>query len=120
MKGSPTLRIGELSTASGVSRDTLRYYEEKGLLKSPTRMDGGFRLYSAEDVERMRRIIELKSLLGFSLAEIKEMLEAGTSRARSVRSGARTQTPPRRPPTSAAPGRSPSPSSNCSTRRCRR
>jgi DNA-binding transcriptional MerR regulator len=39
-------------------------------------MDGGFRLYSPEDMERIDRIRQLKDLLGFSLAEIKEMLEA--------------------------------------------
>ena len=39
-------------------------------------MDGGFRLYSADDMERVERIRQLKDLLGFSLAEIKEMLEA--------------------------------------------
>jgi DNA-binding transcriptional MerR regulator len=39
-------------------------------------MEGGFRLYSPEDMERIDRIRQLKELLGFSLAEIKEMLEA--------------------------------------------
>jgi DNA-binding transcriptional MerR regulator len=38
-------------------------------------MDGGFRLYSPEDMERIGRIRQLKDLLGFSLAEIKEMIE---------------------------------------------
>jgi DNA-binding transcriptional MerR regulator len=39
-------------------------------------MEGGFRLYSQEDIERIESIKQLKELLGFSLAEIKEMLEA--------------------------------------------
>jgi DNA-binding transcriptional MerR regulator len=39
-------------------------------------MEGGFRLYSDEDIERVERIKELRDLLGFSLADIKEMLEA--------------------------------------------
>lgn len=73
---SPYLQIGEAADRSGLTQRTLRYYEEKGLLKPPSRMDGGFRLYSGDDIERIERIKELKDLLGFSLAEIKEMLEA--------------------------------------------
>ncbi|HEY4669939.1 MAG TPA: MerR family transcriptional regulator [Tepidiformaceae bacterium] len=70
------LQIGEAAARSELTQRTLRYYEEKGLLRPPTRMDGGFRLYSSEDMARLERIKELKELLGFSLADIKEMLEA--------------------------------------------
>ena len=70
------LQIGEAAERASITQRTLRYYEEKGLLSPPTRMDGGFRLYSPEDMERVDRIRQLKELLGFSLAEIKEMLEA--------------------------------------------
>ncbi len=70
------LQIGEAAERSQLTQRTLRYYEEKGLLHPPTRMDGGFRLYSEEDMERIDRIRQLKDLLGFSLAEIKEMIEA--------------------------------------------
>ena len=70
------LQIGEAAERAKLTQRTLRYYEEKGLLSPPTRMDGGFRLYSDEDMERVDRIRELKDLLGFSLAEIKEMLES--------------------------------------------
>ncbi len=70
------LQIGEAADRSGLTQRTLRYYEEKGLLKPPSRMDGGFRLYSGEDIERIERIKELRDLLGFSLADIKEMVEA--------------------------------------------
>jgi len=70
------LQIGEVAERIGVTQRTLRFYEEKGLLKPPSRMDGGFRLYSEEDVERVEQIRQLQSLLGFSLAEIKEMVEA--------------------------------------------
>jgi DNA-binding transcriptional MerR regulator len=73
---SAYLQIGEAADRAQLTQRTLRYYEEKGLLKPPTRMDGGFRLYSAEDIERIDRIKELRDLLGFSLAEIKEMVEA--------------------------------------------
>jgi DNA-binding transcriptional MerR regulator len=70
------LQIGEAAERAHLTQRTLRYYEEKGLLKPPTRMEGGFRLYSQEDMQRIERIRELKDLLGFSLAEIKDMLEA--------------------------------------------
>jgi DNA-binding transcriptional MerR regulator len=70
------LQIGEAAERTDLTQRTLRYYEEKGLLNPPSRMDGGFRLYSTEDLERIESIKQLKELLGFSLAEIKEMLDA--------------------------------------------
>jgi len=70
------LQIGEVAERTGVTQRTLRFYEEKGLLRPPTRMDGGFRLYSEEDVKRVDKIRRLQDLLGISLADIKEMVEA--------------------------------------------
>jgi DNA-binding transcriptional MerR regulator len=70
------LQIGEVAERTGVTQRTLRFYEEKGLLKPPSRMEGGFRLYSEEDIGRVEQIKQLQKLLGFSLAEIKEMVEA--------------------------------------------
>jgi DNA-binding transcriptional MerR regulator len=70
------LQIGEVAERTGVTQRTLRFYEEKGLLRSPSRMEGGFRLYSDEDVARVERIKRLQNLLGVSLAEIKEMVDA--------------------------------------------
>jgi MerR family transcriptional regulator, repressor of the yfmOP operon len=70
------LQIGEVAERTGVTQRTLRFYEEKGLLKPPTRMEGGFRLYSEEDVRRVEQIKQLQSLLGISLADIKAMVEA--------------------------------------------
>jgi DNA-binding transcriptional MerR regulator len=70
------LQIGEVAERTGVTQRTLRFYEEKGLLRPPTRMEGGFRLYSEDDVRRVEQIRRLQSLLGLSLAEIKEMVEA--------------------------------------------
>jgi DNA-binding transcriptional MerR regulator len=72
----PYLQIGEVAERTGVTQRTLRFYEEKGLLKPPTRMEGGFRLYSEDDIRRVDQIRRLKQLLGFTLAEIKEMVEA--------------------------------------------
>ena len=50
------LQIGEAADRANLTQRTLRYYEEKGLLNPPTRMDGGFRLYSPDDIERIDRI----------------------------------------------------------------
>ena len=49
---------------------------EKGLLKPPSRMDGGFRLYSEEDVKRVDKIRRLQELLGVSLADALVRLRA--------------------------------------------
>jgi len=70
------LQIGEVAERTGVTQRALRFYEEKGLLKPPSRMEGGFRLYSEDDVRRVEQIRRLQKLLGFTLAEIKEMVEA--------------------------------------------
>ena len=69
-------QIGEVAERTGVTQRTLRFYEEKGLLNPPSRMEGGFRLYSDDDVRRVAHIRRLQSLLGLSLAEIKELVEA--------------------------------------------
>ncbi len=70
------LQIGEVAERTGVTQRTLRFYEEKGLLRPPGRMEGGFRLYSEEDVKRVEMIRRLQHLLGVSLADIKEMVDA--------------------------------------------
>src|SRR3972149_7076994 len=72
----PYLQIGEVAERTGLTQRTLRFYEEKGLLKPPTRMEGGFRLYSEADVQRVEQIKRLQTLLRFTLAEIKEMVDA--------------------------------------------
>ncbi len=69
-------QIGEVADRTGVTQRTLRFYEEKGLLRPPERMDGGFRLYSESDIERISSIRTMQSLLGLTLAEIKDMVEA--------------------------------------------
>jgi DNA-binding transcriptional MerR regulator len=70
-----TMLIGEVAASTGLTQRTLRYYEEIGLLPATSRLEGGFRLYTPADVTRLRRIVELKRMLGFSLVEIKEMIE---------------------------------------------
>jgi DNA-binding transcriptional MerR regulator len=74
-RGSGYLQIGEAANRAGLTQRTLRYYEELGLLKPASRMEGGFRLYSAEDIDRIEYIKNLRDVLGFTLAEIKDMIE---------------------------------------------
>ena len=76
--GNPNdfLQIGDAASLTHLTQRTLRFYEERGLLHPPERMRGGFRLYSPADIERIERITQLKELLGFSLSEIGEMLDA--------------------------------------------
>ncbi|MCS7276934.1 MAG: MerR family transcriptional regulator [Dehalococcoidia bacterium] len=87
------LQIGEAAEKAGVSQRTLRFYEEKGLLRPPARMEGGFRLYTEEDVRRVKQIKKLQQLLGVSLAEIKEMVEAQDT-LREIRARFRPDAPP--------------------------
>jgi DNA-binding transcriptional MerR regulator len=72
----PGIRIGEAAARADASVRTLRYYEEVGLLEPSSRSSGGERRYSTTDIERVLRIRELKSLMGFNLDEIKGILAA--------------------------------------------
>lgn len=65
--------IGELAAVSGLSHDTLRFYERQGLL-SALRTDKGYRRYGPEAAARLT-LIRLAQGLGFSLAEIREVLQ---------------------------------------------
>ena len=69
------LRSGELARAGGVNRQTLRYYERRGLLAEPPRTAGGHRLYPVEAVTRLRAI-KAAQKLGFSLGEAAELARA--------------------------------------------
>ncbi|MCL5965249.1 MAG: heavy metal-responsive transcriptional regulator [Deinococcus sp.] len=67
-------RIGEVSALAGVSRDTLRFYEREGLLRPSERSEGGYRLYEAEAVQRLRFIKQAQAL-GLTLDDIRVLLE---------------------------------------------
>jgi MerR family transcriptional regulator, repressor of the yfmOP operon len=69
-------RIGELAAELGVSTRTLRYYEELGLLRPSAHSSGGSRRYAQEDRERLLRIRDLQSVMGFNLEEIRQILGA--------------------------------------------
>jgi MerR family transcriptional regulator, repressor of the yfmOP operon len=73
--GPIALRIGEVARACGVTTRTLRYWQEMGLLVPGGQREGGERLYTDADVGRVARIKELQDLLGFSLSEIREVLD---------------------------------------------
>lgn len=70
------MQIGEVAERTGLTQRTLRYYESIGLLAPATRMEGGFRLYTEEDIRRLEQIVQLKRLLGFTLAEIRQIVDA--------------------------------------------
>ena len=67
--------IGEAAERTGLTQRTIRYYEELGLLSPPSRTHGDFRLFSEGDIQRLKEIGRLKHLLGFTLAEIRKIVE---------------------------------------------
>jgi DNA-binding transcriptional MerR regulator len=77
------LRIQEVAAGTGLTARSIRYYEEMGLLAPAARSDGDYRLYDADDLERLRFIRDLRDDAGFSLAEIRQLLEDEQARART-------------------------------------
>ncbi len=73
------LRTGQVARAAGVNRQTLRYYERRGLLAEPGRSLGGHRLYPDEAVTLLR-VIKAAQRLGFSLDEVAGLLQARGAR----------------------------------------
>ena len=67
------LKIGQLASRSGVSIDTVRFYERRGVLPPPRRRESGYRQYSSATVERIRFTKSLQAL-GFSLDDIVAVL----------------------------------------------
>lgn len=67
------MRIGALAAETETSVETLRYYETEGLIPEPRRSEGGYRLYSPQDVRRVTFIRRARSM-GFSLKETAELL----------------------------------------------
>lgn len=70
---STTMHIGELAERTGLSLRTIRHYDEVGLLPATARTDGGFRVYSDDDFDRLMVIKQMKPL-GFSLEEMADIL----------------------------------------------
>ncbi|MEB6548500.1 MerR family transcriptional regulator [Heyndrickxia sporothermodurans] len=68
------LKIDEVAKQSGLTKRTIRYYEQIGILPSPPRSEGGFRLYSQEHVDFLKKITNAKEVLGFTLQELQEFI----------------------------------------------
>lgn len=68
------MQIGEVAQATGLSLRTIRHYEEVGLVRPTARSKGGFRLYTPDDVARLRLVRAMKPL-DFTLEETRDLLE---------------------------------------------
>jgi len=79
-----TLTIGKIASLSKVSADTLRYYEREGLISPASKSEGGYRLYDRDAVRRVRFIKEAQHC-GFTLTEIRNLLDMRTSDAACCR-----------------------------------
>lgn len=69
------MKIGEVARAAGVTIDTIRFYERRGVLPAPARRPSGYRIFTEADVERITMARELQAL-GFTLAEVIDALRA--------------------------------------------
>ncbi len=87
MAQKTSYRSGELARLAGVSTDTLRHYERKGVLPAPRRAANGYRVYSARALEQVR-LVRRALGVGFTLAELALILkerERGGAPCRRVR-----------------------------------
>jgi MerR family copper efflux transcriptional regulator len=76
------MQIGQIATETGMGIDAIRFYERNGLLAAPARSEGGFRLYSSDDLSTLQFIRSVQTL-GFSLNEIREFLSLRTNGLRA-------------------------------------
>lgn len=67
------LKIGQVAKLTGLSVETVRYYEQRGLIPTPNRLASGYRVYPESTLQQLNFIIRCKEL-GFSLQEISELL----------------------------------------------
>ncbi|MBY0370887.1 MerR family DNA-binding protein [bacterium] len=79
MKTVDGITIGKLAKLAGVGVETIRFYERKGLLRKPPKRDSGFRHYPSEETARVR-FIKRAQELGFTLREVKELLNVQSQR----------------------------------------
>jgi MerR family transcriptional regulator, repressor of the yfmOP operon len=78
-------RIGDLAKLTDTTPRTIRYYEEIGLLPSAEeREPGAHRVFSEDDLERLREVLRLRELLGVSLEELRDLVAAESARRREV------------------------------------
>jgi DNA-binding transcriptional MerR regulator len=77
---SALFRIGDLAKQTGVKVVTIRYYEQAGLLPICERTYGNYRLYAHEHLQRLNFVRQCREL-GFTLAQIKDLLQLSASRS---------------------------------------
>jgi DNA-binding transcriptional MerR regulator len=73
------LKIEEVANRTGLTKRTIRYYEELGILAPPERSEGRVRLYTDAHIERLQKIVNAKEVLGFSLQELQQFISIGTT-----------------------------------------
>jgi DNA-binding transcriptional MerR regulator len=73
------LKIEEVANRSGLTKRTIRYYEELGILAPPERSEGKVRLYTEEHIETLQKIVNAKEVLGFSLVELQHYISIGNT-----------------------------------------
>jgi DNA-binding transcriptional MerR regulator len=73
------LKIEEVAKRSGLTKRTIRYYEELGILAPPERSECKVRLYTEEHIETLQKIVNAKEVLGFSLQELQQFISIGNS-----------------------------------------
>lgn len=83
-------QIGEVAEAVGLSLRTIRYYEEVGVAPPSGRSAGGFRLYTDDDIERLRLVKQMKPL-DFSLEEMRDLFDVRDRLAQDVAGEERDQ-----------------------------
>ncbi|MBT8102048.1 MAG: helix-turn-helix domain-containing protein [Woeseia sp.] len=74
MESQKEMRIGELSTLTGVKIETIRYYEKSGIMPDPPRTEAGYRMYREEHLNRLNFICRCRQL-GFPMRDIGNLLE---------------------------------------------
>ncbi len=79
-----SLRIGELASRAAITVDAIRFYEKRGLLPKAQRSTGHFRVYGPRDLERVRFIRQMQAL-GFSLREIRELVDLRTHKTEACK-----------------------------------
>lgn len=82
--GPKPLTIAGLARESGVTVETIRYYQRRGLIAEPRKPAVGYRHYPTETIDRIR-FIKKAQALGFTLDEIRSLLELGDGRCRETR-----------------------------------
>ena len=72
--GVTTFKIGEVANRAGVNKETVRYYEKRGLIPKPDRRRSGYRIFTKRHIDQIK-FIKRAQELGFTLSEIQELLD---------------------------------------------